>query len=350
MKIAAQRNLSDNALSAFDEAWHHHFHRLIFEGSRLPLRAILPLLSGKRSKPSPEFLYKLREELSELIARDIQNVNDGYYPKSTLRFPLKSYLYSTLTSNPLDGLRVLKRAKNNNWKELPTHANKHAYPDYYLRTFHWQTDGWFSERSAKRYDASVQFLFGGVADIMRRMALPPVAKSIHNKHKPIIVELACGTGSFLPQIHSAFPNAIVFGIDLSPDYINYARKKITHPNIRLIQRNVESLPFDDNSVDAIICNNLFHELPPVIRRHIFHEVHRVLKVDAVFSLTDSVQQGDSQIMAESISNFSSLFHEPFHKNHIQDDLKSIFVECGFEPSNAQTNVFSKSIFGVKHEQ
>ena len=46
-----------------------------------------------------------------------------------------------------------------------------AFPDYYLRNFHYQTGGYLSERSAKLYDQQVEVLFIGSADAMRRQAL-----------------------------------------------------------------------------------------------------------------------------------------------------------------------------------
>jgi len=330
-----------------DEAWHRSFHRLIFEGSRFPLRTLLPLISGSKLRPSPEFVRQIRIDFNDLLEQDIQNVKSGYYPKSTLSFPMLSYIYNAVISGPLDGFRVINRAKQKNWRDLPPHADVGIYPDYYLRTFHWQTDGWFSEKSARRYDASVQFLFGGVADIMRRMALPPIAKSISNGKNARILELACGTGSFLPQIKAAFPAAVLYGVDLSPDYINYARKHIKGHNIHFVNENAEKLSFQDETFDAVVCNNLFHELPPKVRRNVFRETYRILKKDSVFSITDSIQLGDNLNMDDSIKYFSSRFHEPFHKQYIGDDLKDIFEECNFVSSESQTNLFSKSIYGTK---
>ena len=68
-------------------------------------------------------------------------------------------------------LRQLSRAATTTCRAA---VDRSRYPRYYLRTFHWQTDGWLSERSARLYDFGVEFLFGGTADIMRRMAIPPV--------------------------------------------------------------------------------------------------------------------------------------------------------------------------------
>lgn len=355
MSSRLHASLFNPGLTLLDETWHRSFHRLIFRGSRYPLRVILPLLSGKKRPTSSEFIRRIRKELDILLEQDIQNVKDGYYPKSALNFPLFSYIQSVLASGPLDAMRVFQRAKDNNWQELPSHIHKADYPDYYLRNFHWQTDGWFSEASAKRYDASVQFLFGGAADIMRRMSLPPVARSLQaqslqsgslaGKQGVKILELACGTGSFMAQIQAAFPTAELYGIDLSPDYILHAQKQIKGHNTHLLQANADDLPFTEATFDAVICNNLFHELPPEIRRKVFNEVHRVLKYKAVFSITDSAQLGDNPELKSSIENF----RKDFHKNYIGDDLKGIFEECGFEFGRSRAFLFSKAIYGVKNE-
>merc|ERR1712216_542124 len=46
------------------------------------------------------------------------------------------------------------------------------YPKYYAQNFHYQTDGWLSNESARLYDFQVETLFLGSADAMRRRCLP----------------------------------------------------------------------------------------------------------------------------------------------------------------------------------
>lgn len=338
-------------MTALDELWHRSFHRLFFRGTRYPLRLILPLLSGKKRPSSHAYILSIRQAMDNLLEQDIRNVKQGYYPKTILDFPLFSYIYAVLSSGPLDALRVLRRAKRKDWHDLPSHVHEGNYPDYYVQNFHWQSDGWFSEASAKRYEASVQFLFGGAADIMRRMSLPAVvdslARSLSVDSDIRILELACGTGSFSAQIRATFPRASLCAIDLSPDYIRYAQKHHKAPQVSFLNANCESLPFKDECFDAVICNNLFHELPAEVRRQVFKEVHRVLKCQAIFSITDSAQLGDNASIKSSIENFSKDFYEPYHQNYIQDDLGKIFEQCGFLLGKSQTFLFSKTIYGEK---
>jgi ubiquinone/menaquinone biosynthesis C-methylase UbiE len=350
MSRGLQDSYYPRKMTALDEVWHRSFHRLFFRSTRLPLRLILPLLSGKKRPSSPAYILSIRKDMDNLLEQDIHNVKQGYYPKSTLDFPLLSYIYSLLSSGPVDALKVLSRAKRKDWHDLPSHVHEGDYPDYYLRNFHWQSDGWFSEASAKRYDASVQFLFGGAADIMRRMALPAVVNSLARPlpHDDIkILELACGTGSFSAQIRATFPQASLYAIDLSPDYIRYARKHNKAHHVSFLNANGESLPFKDESFDAGICHNLFHELPAEVRRQVFKEAHRVLKHQAIFSITDSAQLGDNPSIKSSIENFSKDFYEPYHQDYIQDDLGKIFEQSGFRLGESQGYLFSKAIYGLK---
>lgn len=50
------------------------------------------------------------------------------------------------------------------------------YPRYFRHTFHYQGDGWFSDESAKVYEASTETLFVGRQDAMQRHTLVPFSK------------------------------------------------------------------------------------------------------------------------------------------------------------------------------
>ena len=146
----------------------------------------------------------------------------GYYPRELLyQFPLLRYLRQ-LPEALGDLPRFLWRSFTEQHDDLPAHVDRSRYPRYYLRTFHWQTDGWLSERSARLYDPSVEFLFGGTADTMRRMAIPPVVEALRGVARPRVLDIACGTGRFLLQLSRALPQAKLYGLDLSAPYLAHA--------------------------------------------------------------------------------------------------------------------------------
>ena len=51
--------------------------------------------------------------------------------------------------------------------------------------FHYQSDGWMSDRSAEVYEHSTETLFFGRQDAMQRSSLVPISKYISSSEKPL---------------------------------------------------------------------------------------------------------------------------------------------------------------------
>src|SRR5690606_29447439 len=98
-------------------------------------------------------------------------------------------------------------------------------PPYYLQNFHFQTDGYLSDRSARLYDHQVEVLFAGGADAMRRQALVPIRHHLAGRGpaRTTLLDLACGTGQFLTFVRDNNRRLRVAGIDLSLPYLREAR-------------------------------------------------------------------------------------------------------------------------------
>jgi len=290
----------------------------------------------------------LAKRFEALLERDLANVRAGYYPRSLLhQFPLFNYL-SRLPEALLDLPRVLLRSYRGRYDELPASAKPEEYPSYYRRTYHWQSDGWLSDRSARLYDPSVEFLFGGTADVMRRMAIPPLADAVSRVDRPRILDVACGTGRFLSQLGRALPGARLYGVDLSPFYVRHARRHLeTSLDVTLGVEDAAHLPFADDSFDAVSSVFLFHELPPRVRRAVATEIRRVLKPGGTVVLCDSAQLSDSADIADALLAFPAGYHEPYYKGYLRDDLASLLEGCGFESAESESFLVSKVVAAKK---
>lgn len=203
-----------------------------------------------------------------------------------------------------------------------------AYPNYYRQNFHYQSGGWFTEESAKRYDAQVEALFSGTAAAMRRRGLSLLAKAWRgtDTRGAKVLDLACGSGGFLADLTVAFPRAQVMGIDLSAQYLAEARRR--SGVARLAQANAEKLPFADEALDAVTCVYLFHELPPKVRPVVAREIARVLKPGGVFIFVDSVQPVDEPDLERLLEAFPAYFHEPYYGSYSKLDLAGLFAKAG----------------------
>jgi ubiquinone/menaquinone biosynthesis C-methylase UbiE len=303
--------------------------------------------------PMPATLVReVRQRFRELLDRDLENVERGEYPRSLLfQFPLLDYTRA-LPALIRDAPRVARRAKKQHYQDIPAGLDHDRYPAYYRRTFHWQTDGYFSRHSAEVYDVGVELLFGGTADVMRRQVIPPVSRFLREQRAEPgsvrLLDVACGTGRMLKQLATAHPTVRYYGVDLSPYYAQAARKLLRDvAEVSLTVENAEHLPFVDGHFDVVTSVYLFHELPSDARRRVVEEMWRVLRPGGLLVIEDSAQLTDSPHIAGALSSFPERFHEPYYKGYVQDDLAAMLGEAGFAVESSDAHLVAKVVVARK---
>ena len=259
-----------------------------------------------------------------------------------------------------------KRARKED-KEIwiSNHASPEFYPEYYRTAFHYQTDGWMSQKSAGVYETSTETLFLGRQDAMQRVSLKPLiqlSKTTQAQGRPMrVLEVACGTGRFMTFVRDNLPLDTEYtAVDLSPYYLDVARendkywrrtRKATEagsPDIspaRIIQALAEKLPFEAESFDAVVCVYLFHELPREVRAKVATEMSRVLRPGGTIVLTDSIQRGDYTALDDAMGNVD--FNEPYYADYTQDFLATHFEKAGLVPMTKTVRATTKSLSFTK---
>jgi ubiquinone/menaquinone biosynthesis C-methylase UbiE len=278
-----------------------------------------------RSFPS---LRATLKGMRALFAKDLANAEAGLYPMPLdlareMRRARASLRY--LADIP----RVAERRRRRGHDEVSSSGN--GLPRYYRQNFHFQTDGYLSEDSARLYEFQVEALFAGTADAMRRRAYVPIARFLGDRDpaRMTLLDIGAGTGGFLSFVKSAEPRLKLVALDLSKPYLERARRALSaHRAVRFLQAPAEAMPLRDASVDAAVSIYLFHELPPSVRTRVAREIARVLKPGGIFVLAETIQYGDIADCDGLIDAFPTLLHEPYYNSYVRSDLGSLFGAAG----------------------
>jgi ubiquinone/menaquinone biosynthesis C-methylase UbiE len=322
-------------------------YRAQMAGIRLPLLAtqrVIRRVSPGAKAPPRQALEALEREYFRLLDREVANVERGAYPAHLAVVPVLDHARA-LPRFVLDLPRTLRRIARRAYRDLPADVELSRYPAYFRRTFHWQTDGYLSRSSAELYDLSVELVFLGCADVMRRQVIPPITAFARDRSAPLrILDVGCGTGRTLLQLARALPEQRYAGVDLSPFYLEHARRLLADvPELSLACENAEALPFRDGWFDVVTTTYLFHELPAKARRRAMAEMHRVLRPGGLFVLEDSAQLAEAADLAFFLSVFAKQMHEPFYRDYVKDDVAALIASTGLSVSSVERAWLSKVV-------
>jgi ubiquinone/menaquinone biosynthesis C-methylase UbiE len=305
-------------------------YRLQAKAQRKDGRAVRQRNRIKARLPNRKRLYA---DMAVLLRQDLANVEAGLYP---LPVDNDGSLFTLLDRSRLffeDLPEVYRRRQRGGHNDVLSEQTAGKRPRYYLQNFHFQSGGWLTEESAKRYDTQVEVLFHGTANAMRRQAIPHLREIFagRDQRKLSLLDIGCGTGRFLDLVKQCWPRLPSLGLDLSEPYLSQARSHLSRwARINLIVGNAESIPTPDASCDAVTSIFMFHEIPPKVRRIIFKECARVLKPGGRLVLVDSLQLGDYPDYDGLLELFPQNYHEPYYKSYTAEDFGSIAKASGLE--------------------
>ena len=296
-----------------------------------------------------DLIKEVRREMESLERIDWHEAETGIYPKSQL---FEAPWLEWAKKYPLvwlDMPQTWARRKKNKTREIPININEEDYPSYYLQNFHHQTDGYLSEHSAEIYDLQVEILFNGTADSMRRRVLAPLKRGLkrylsESSKKVKVLDIATGTGRTLQQIQSALPGVELYGLDLSGSYLKQASKYLSSRSgdlVQLTKGNAERMPYLSSSFQGLTCVFLFHELPRDARQNVLKECFRLLEPGGTLVLADSIQIEDSPKFTPIMENFHKIFHEPFYRDYIVDNINLRLEESGFTSITSESHFMTK---------
>lgn len=285
-----------------------------------------------------------------LMARDAANMRAGLYPMPRDLRPRAGAVGEMAgywRDLPKVALRRRRKVAQEPFQDPPKDGD---YPRYFLQNFHYQSGGWLTDESASLYDTQVEVLFGGLAQAMRRQGVVPVVDWLRAKGSSdgagfSLLDLATGTGAMLDAVAEAAPALDLHGLELSPAYLEKAKRRLTGRPVSWHRAKAEAIPLPDASVDLVTATYLFHELPKKIRAEVLGEVKRVLKPGGRFVLTDSLQLGDTPALDPVLKSFPDQFHEPYYADWIAGGTEGMLHGAGFDVVETRAAYLSKVFVG-----
>lgn len=153
-----------------------------------------------------------------------------------------------------------------------------------------------------------------------------------------ILDLGCGDGNSLKYFRDYFPNALLYGLDISSASIDEAIKK-NILNTIISTYNGVNIPYDFNSFDIVFLSGVIHHVPTNFRENLLAEIYRVLKTTGRLYIFEHnpFNPVTRKIVHECI------FDE--NANLISaSNLKSLLVKNGFK-----YNLIKYTVFFPKHK-
>jgi SAM-dependent methyltransferase len=121
-----------------------------------------------------------------------------------------------------------------------------------------------------------------------------LAADLRHRSPQAILDVACGDGFLLELLAKHFPDARLFGIDVSEDELRLAQRRLgSRAELRL--GDAEGMPYADASFDAVTCHLAFMLVDDA--RRVAREIFRVLRGDGVFS---AIVSGGGAVSRESV--------------------------------------------------
>jgi ubiquinone/menaquinone biosynthesis C-methylase UbiE len=88
-------------------------------------------------------------------------------------------------------------------------------------------------------------------------------------------------------------------------------------------------------------------LPGEARQNVLADCFRVLEPGGVVVLADSVQMADSPQFQPAMENFRRVFHEPYYRDYIGDDIEARLQAAGFTGIRAESHLMTRVWSAIK---
>jgi ubiquinone/menaquinone biosynthesis C-methylase UbiE len=145
---------------------------------------------------------------------------------------------------------------------------------------------------------------------VRARVLPPVLREIKGE---MILDIGSGFGTLTLEIAKNNPDSKIYGVDIHDSHTGQAQMNariLGVPNLEFKTGSIYSLPFKNDSMDAVTCFYMLHHLEDL--KLALMEIKRVLKKGGILTAVEPLE------------------HQYHHGPHLsQIEWKELFEKVGF---------------------
>ena len=163
-------------------------------------------------------------------------------------------------------------------------------PEYASHEIHIQPGGYVGDPFAGYiyHYGTNHFRLGNNDQDQRQKRVASTAEPPEDGRLLRILDLGCGPGRLTVALKDRFPDAEVWGVDVSGPMVRYAHMRAADlgKDVHFVQALAEDTGFPDGHFDLVFAYILFHEVPASATRAIVKEVRRITRPGGVFQSVD----------------------------------------------------------------
>lgn len=308
--------------------------RLIAKISRWPL-APIPKLSKEEKKTLNKAVNSLLDRWKEVLKN---------FPKSNkISNPfIHLHRYELILKDLKNFLDRKNRKDSHDLKNIPFHSQ---CPEYFKRNYHYQTDGYFSQDSAARYDHQIELLFLGVGHIMRKVGYSTLSTVM--KENATVLEFGAASGTSGHQFKLLYPKTHLDILEPGEEYISYAKKTYPQDFNQIIPAFMENFK-TEKKYDIIFSCFVMHEIPVEFWKTVTESIKNSLNKDGYLLIIDAQQDIDKAEHQFALDQFAEDFYEPYFAEYRKNGLEDFFTKNGFKLLQKTEVLFSKALLFQKN--
>ena len=136
--------------------------------------------------------------------------------------------------------------------------------------------------------------------------------------------MGCGTGFFTSQLHKQFPDAEIYGLDISKDMLDIAKQILPSATFFNINLEQDNWPVRDQKYDLIVSLFMLHHLKDVEK--FLNRLRNIAADHTVIYIADFAKDTLTMKLAQY---YWKLFLPSHQKSYTTKELKALLNKSGF---------------------